>query len=312
VCVHWVMASESRPQDPDLIDRLGNRVAENVAAASDLDGRDPAFIKAIMPRLDAALRWFDPEVTGFENLPENGPMLIVGNHSGGVFMPDYWAFLREWVRQRGAESALHSLGFDLIFSTPGTGQFSRRMGCVPAGHDNAEALLSRGDAVLVYPGGDEDDYRPWTERHRIDLRHHEGFVRLALRTQVPVIPLVSHGSHDSLIVVFRGDELAHTLGLDRLRIHVLPIVFGPFGLAPLPAAGPPFPAKVISRICEPFDWSHYGPEAADDPEIVHRCYEEMQARMQENLDELVALLPHPVRARLSKAFGFDRLRKAFG
>jgi hypothetical protein len=76
------MASESRPQDPDLIDRLGNRVAENVAAASDLDGRDPAFIKAIMPRLDAALRWFDPEVTGFENLPENGPMLIVGNHSG--------------------------------------------------------------------------------------------------------------------------------------------------------------------------------------------------------------------------------------
>lgn len=263
-----------------------------------------------MPRLDVALRWFDPEVEGFEHLPERGPMLIVGNHSGGVFMPDYWAFLREWVRRRGAADPLHSLGFDLIFSVPGTQRFTRRMGCVPASPSNAEALLDRGSAVLVYPGGDEDDYRPWTDRHRIDLRHHEGFVRLALRRQVPVVPLVSHGSHDSLIVVFRGDELAHILGLDKLRIHVLPLVVGTFGVGLLPAVGPPFPAKVLSRVCEPLDWSHHGPEAADDPEIVHGCYEEMQTRMQENLDELVALLPHPVRARLAEAFGFDRLRAA--
>lgn len=263
-----------------------------------------------MPRLDVALRWFNPEVEGFEHLPARGPMLIVGNHSGGVFMPDYWAFLREWVRRRGAADPLHSLGFDLIFSLPGTQQFTRRMGCVPACPSNAAALLDRGSAVLVYPGGDEDDYRPWTDRHRIDLRHHEGFVRLALRRQVPVVPLVSHGSHDSLIVVFRGDELAHILGLDKLRIHVLPLVVGTFGVGLLPAVGPPFPAKVLSRICEPLDWSHHGPEAADDPEIVHECYEEMQARMQENLDELVALLPHPVRARLAEAFGFDRLKAA--
>ena len=211
------MDGDATPAEDSLIGRLGERVATNVEDASHHDDRDPAFIESIMPRLDFALRWFDPEVTGFEHLPESGPMLIVGNHSGGVFMPDYWAFLREWVRQRGAEAPLYSLGFDLIFSMPGTGQFSRRMGCVPARHANADELLERGSAVLVYPGGDEDDYRPWTDRHRIDLRHHEGFVRLALRRQVPVVPLVSHGSHDSLIVVFRGDELAHTLGLDKLR-----------------------------------------------------------------------------------------------
>ena len=306
------MATEATPADSSLIERLGARVASNVDDASRHQERDPAFIASIMPRLDAALRWFDPEVTGFEHLPDDGPMLIVGNHSGGVFMPDYWAFLREWVRRRGADAPLHSLGFDLIFSLPGAAQFSRRMGCVPARHANADELLENGASVLVYPGGDEDDYRPWTDRHRIDLRHHEGFVRLALRQQVPVVPLVSHGSHDSLIVVFRGDELAHTLGLDKLRIHVLPLVVGSFGVAPLPLMGPPFPAKVISRICEPFDWTHYGPDAADDPEIVHRCYEEMTMRRQENLDELVALLPHPVRARLAKAFGFDRLRAAIG
>lgn len=305
------MAAESSSTEASLLDRLGERLAANLDESAKPDDRDPAFIDALMPRLDIALRWFDPEVDGFEHLPATGPMLIVGNHSGGVFMPDFWAFLREWVRHRGSEEPLHSLGFDLIFSLPGTGQFSRRIGCVPASQANADELLERGGAVLVYPGGDEDDYRPWTDRHRIDLRHHEGFVRLALRRQVPVIPLVSHGSHDSLIVVFRGDELAHALGLDRLRIHVLPLVVGPLGMALLPAVGPPFPAKVISRICEPFDWSHYGPDAADDPEIVHRCYEEMHQRMQDTLDDLVAALPHPVRARLRKAFGFDRLAHLF-
>lgn len=287
--------------NPSLIDRLRGRLDEAADSASCFDDRDPDFIESIMPRLDRALRWFDPEVNGFEHLPAEGPMLIVGNHSGGIFMPDYWAFLREWVRHRGAEEPLHSLGFDLIFSMPGMGQFSRRLGCVPARHENADELLGRGGAVLVYPGGDEDDYRPWSERHRIELRHHEGFVRLALRHQVPVVPLVSHGSHDSLIVVFRGDELAHALGLDKLRIHVLPLVVGPFGLALFPAAGPPFPAKVLTRICEPLDWSHHGPEAADDPAIVHRCYDEMQERMQATLDELVEELPHPVRARLRSA-----------
>ena len=306
------MGSGSTASPTALIDQLGERVVSNAEAASATAHRDPAFIESVMGPLDLALRWFDPEVTGFEHLPDEGPVLIVGNHSGGVFMPDYWAFLREWVRRRGAAAPLYSLGLDFVFSMPGTRRFAARMGCVPARHANADELLEQGAAVLVYPGGDEDDYRPWTERHRVDLRHHEGFVRLALRRQVPVVPLVSHGSHDCLIVVFRGDEWAHALGLDKLRIHVLPLVVGSFGLALLPAAGPPFPAKVVSRLCEPFDWSHHGPDAADDPDIVHHCYEEMQMRMQENLDELVEALPHPVRARLTKAFGFDRLRAVLG
>lgn len=302
------MATQADRKGPSLLDRLSVGVERNVEHASDVhdDERDPAFIKSMMPRIDSALRWFDPEVTGFEHLPDDGRMLIVGNHSGGLFMPDYWAFISEWVRQRGAEAPLHSLGLDLIFSIPGAGAMSRRLGSVPARPRVADELLEAGGAVLVYPGGDEEDYRPWADRHKVDLRHHEGFVRLALRQQVPVVPLVSHGAHDSLIVIFRGDELAHRLGLDRLRVHVMPLVVGPFGPALFPAAGPPFPTKVVSRICEPIDWTHYGPEAADDPEIVHRCYNEMQERMQDTLDELVAELPHPLTSRVRKIIG-DRL-----
>lgn len=299
---------------PTRLERLGEAVhgrAEDAAHdAMVADGRDPEFVASLVPRIDLALKWFDPEVRGLERLPEEGPFLIVANHSGGLFMPDYWSFMSAWVHERGPEAPLYSLGFDLIFSIPGAADIGRRMGNVPGRHATAEELLRQGAAVLVYPGGDEDDYRPWTERHRIDLHGHMGFVRLALRSRVPVFPLVSHGSHDSLIVVFRGNELAHALHLDRFRIHVLPVVLGPVGPLLFPVAGPPLPAKVISQVCEPFDWSHLGPEAADDPEVVRHCYEEMLGRMQSNLDELVEEVPHPVRARLASMFGLRRGRPA--
>jgi 1-acyl-sn-glycerol-3-phosphate acyltransferase len=115
-----------------------------------------------------------------------------------------------------------------------------------------------------------------------------------------VLPLVAHGSHDVIIVLSRGETLAHRLGLDRLRINVLPLVAGPpWGVAPVQIPTWPLPAKVTVRVCEPLDWSGFGREAADDPTIVRHCYEEILGRMQANLDELVAVLPHPILARLS-------------
>ncbi len=280
-----------------LIDRLGERVERELNDNS--LGRDPTFITRMLPILDLALAYFDPEIHGFERLPAKGPTLIVGNHSGGIYMPDFWAFLRHWIRERGADEPLYSLGFDLMFSLPVVGAMVRRLGSVPASHANAAQLLERGHSVIVYPGGDEDDYRPWTERHRVDLHGRTGFVRLALRHQVPVVPIVAHGSHDVIIVLSRGEALARRLGLDRLRINILPLVAGPpWGIAPVQVPTWPLPAKVTVRVCEPVDWSRFGPDAADDPTVVRQCYEEILGRMQANLDELVAVLPHPVLARL--------------
>jgi 1-acyl-sn-glycerol-3-phosphate acyltransferase len=289
-----------------LIDRIGDRVQHSLG--EELLQRDPAFIARALPTIDFALRYFDPEVRGFEHLPSEGPFLVVGNHSGGIYMPDYWAFLRHWFKERGPEASIYSLGFDFLFSIPGVRSLARRFGSVPASHENAARLLAAGTPLLVYPGGDEDDYRPWTERHRVDLHGRTGFVRLALRNQVPVIPMVAHGSHDVIIVLARGDALAHRLGFDRLRINVFPVVLGPpWGIAPVQLPTWPLPAKVTVRVCEPIDWSAFGPEAADDPDIVRRCYEEILGRMQHNLDELVAELPHPVLTRLWSAVGLDRL-----
>jgi 1-acyl-sn-glycerol-3-phosphate acyltransferase len=99
------------------------------------------------------------------------------------------------------------------------------------------------------------------------------------------------------------------LGFNRLRVNVMPIVLGPpWGIAPVQLPTWPFPAKVTARVCEPIDWRHLGPVAADDPEIVQHCYEEVLGRMQANLDELVEQLPHPVLTRVSTALGLDRLK----
>jgi 1-acyl-sn-glycerol-3-phosphate acyltransferase len=281
-----------------LIDRLGERVERELH--HELSGRDPAFIARMLPVLDAVLAYFDPEVLGFERVPRTGPMLIVGNHSGGIYMPDHWAFFRRWIRERGVEEPLYSLGFDFLFALPGFSTLARRFGSVPASQANATRLLEQGESVIVYPGGDEDDYRPWTERHLVELHGRAGFVRLALRQQVPVVPMVAHGSHDAIIVVTRGDALARRLGLDRLRIKILPLVAGPpWGIAPVIVPTWPLPAKVTVQVCEPIDWSHLGREAADDPDVVRRCYDQIVEHMQANLDALVATHPHPILARIS-------------
>ena len=222
-------------------------------------------------------------------------------------MPDVWALASAMLERFGVERVIHALVFDFALAIPGFGAALRRFGAVPASMDNARRRSRRGAGVLVYPGGDWEAYRPWTERNRIDFHGHTGFVQLALREGVPVIPAVSHGSHDSLIVVSRGDAIGRALGLDRLRIQVFPFMVGvPFGVAPVFLPQMPYPAKVVVEVLEPVDWSHLGPGAADDPEVLHEAYEEITGRMQEALDRLVDEMPHPVATRLADATGVAR------
>ena len=232
--------------------------------------------------------YFAPEVRGVEKLPDEGPFLLVSNHSGGLLMPDAWALGTRLLARFGAERPIFGLMLDFAFAIPGFGTALRKFGALPASPEHAEQALSLDAGVLVYPGGDWEAYRPWTERNRIEFHGHDGFVRLALRRQVPVFPVVSHGSHESLIVVSRGDRLARLLGLDRLRINVFPILLGiPFGIGPMFVPNVPLPAKVLVEVLEPLDWSHLGRDAAHDPDVVRACYDEITTRMQQALDRLV-------------------------
>jgi 1-acyl-sn-glycerol-3-phosphate acyltransferase len=270
--------------------------------------RDPEFIRRQLPLVTRYVNYFSPEVLGQEHLPATGPVLVVGNHSNLFYMPDAWVVGLEVIRRRGLEQPAYALGYDLLFGIPFVGPFLRRIGAIPADGQAAEEGLANGALVLAYPGGDREACRPWTERDRVDLGGHRGFVRLALRTGVPVVPVVAHGSHDAIVVVSRGERLATALGLHRLRIHVFPILLAPYGLTTVVVPPLPMPAAITVEFLPPLDWSSHGPEAADDEDVVGRCYDEVSRIMQAALDRQHARNPHPVLRGLTSRLRPGRTR----
>ena len=258
--------------------------------------RDPAFLRAIRPILDLYAAYFRSEVRGFERLPDHGPLLVVGNHSGGQMPPDIPVLLTAWWRERGEDEPVYALFHHFLLGMPGVGPLLGRAGAIEAGPVDAEAILRSGGILFDYPGGDYDVFRPWWERNRIDFGDRLGFVRLALRTQAPIVPAVSVGTHETLIVLARGQHIAKRLGLDRMfRIKVMPLVFGPpLGLVPGGIPTWPLPAKITVELGEPMRWSDYGPDAAQDDVVVRKCYDEITGTMQGMLDRLAAERRFPI------------------
>ena len=256
--------------------------------------RDPAFIRRRIGAVDRYLHYFSPVVRGLDNLPRSGPVLLVGNHSCLFWMPDVFAVARAVSERRGLEIPSYALGYDFLFRVPGLGPVLERLGAIPARGDDAERALGAGALVLVYPGGDREAARPWSERDRIDFGGRRGFVRLALRTGVPVVPVVAHGSHHAIYIAARGERLARAVALDRLRIKVLPIFLTPIGITSVLRPPIPLPAAITVQFLPPFDWSRFGPGGAEDDAVVDACYDEITTAMQSALDRLAVELPHPV------------------
>jgi len=259
--------------------------------------RDPAFLRSVRPVLELFASYFRPEVRGFERLPRHGPFLVVGNHSGGQIPPDLPVLLTAWWRERGEEEPVYALFHSFFMGLPGVGPVMTRAGAVEAGPVEAEAILRDGGILIDYPGGDYEVFRPWWQRNRIQFGGRLGVVRLALRTGVPVVPAVSVGAHETLVVLARGERLARRLHFDKLfRLKVMPLVLGPpFGVVPGGIPTWPLPAKITVELCDPIDWpSRYGPDAADDDSVVRACYEELTSTMQCALDRLAAERRFPI------------------
>ena len=267
--------------------------------------RDTDFLAKIVPLMGLWSRYFDGEVRGLEHVPATGPVLLVGNHSGGALTPDTAIFFAAWYRARGLGSPLIGLAFDAAFGIPWFRELMRKIGEVPANRRNAARALELGLPVLVYPGGDHECFRPWTDRGRVDFAGRMGFVAMALRARVPVVPVVSHGGHHSICILTRGDWLGPLLGAERIRTTTFPLALQvPWGISPMLVPGVPFPAKITIEVGMPMPWSAYGPDAADDPAIVARCYHEITGRMQATLDRLAAEHPYPVLSRLRRLLPF--------
>ncbi|HET8977722.1 MAG TPA: lysophospholipid acyltransferase family protein [Solirubrobacteraceae bacterium] len=248
--------------------------------------RDPEYIERTLPalRLMSSL-YFRATVTGLENIPADGPVLLVGNHSGGTLIADTFVFAQSFYDHFGPDRSFHQLAHDLVFKLVGLRTLIQRYGTVPASPQNMKTALDRGSALLVYPGGDEETYRPSWESDQINFANRTGFVRLALEHGVPIVPVVAIGGQETALFLGRGRRLAHWLGLDRtLRLKVLPAVLGPpalFTVLDLPIRFP-LPAKITIEVMPPVDLRAELGSAAD----VRDGYRAVTGMMQETLSRL--------------------------
>jgi 1-acyl-sn-glycerol-3-phosphate acyltransferase len=276
----------------DLLSGVAELVKSRVPAA-DLDERDPDYIRESLPRLWLlASLYFRAEVRGLGNVPEEGPVLLVGNHSGGNLTPDTGVFTLAFSTYFGVERVFHQLAHNLVLSMPGL-SFLRKYGTVAASRDNARKALQAGAAVLVYPGGDYEVHRPSWEGRRVDFGGRKGFLALALEEGVPIVPVVSIGGQETALFLSRGERLAKLLALDRLfRLKVLPISLGlPWGINVGDMLGHvPLPAKITIEALPAIDLNR---EFGADPDL-DEVYDHLVRLMQETLDALAAERRFPV------------------
>lgn len=273
--------------------RLAGRFTRRLQA--NFDDRDPDYIREQLP-LQWLLSsiWFRGEVRGLGNVPEHGPVLLVGNHSGGNITPDTVIFGLAFQTYFGVERRYHQLAHNLVMAMPQTQLLRlRRFGTVAASHEHAEQALREGAALLVYPGGDWEVHRPSWESARIDFNDRKGFIRLALNADVPIVPVVSIGGQETALFLSRGEWLARLLGLDRmLRLKVMPIsIAAPWGLNVGDFfAHIPLPAKIT---IEALPAIHLREEFGEDPDV-DEVYRYVTGTMQDTLDALAAERRFPV------------------
>jgi 1-acyl-sn-glycerol-3-phosphate acyltransferase len=255
--------------------------------SADLDDRDPDFIREKLPLfwLMSSL-WFRGEVRHLENVPEDRPVLLVGNHSGGNLTPDSLVFTLAFSSYFGVERPFYQLAHNLVLASP-YGQLLRKFGTVSASPEHAEQALESGAALLVYPGGDWEVHRPIWESDKVDFNGRKGFIKLALKQNVPIVPVVAIGGQETSLFLSRGDHLAKLLRLDKLfRLKVLPIsIAAPWGLNVGDFLGHvPLPAKITVEVLPPIELRERFGRNPDLDEV----YDYVTAEIQAKLDELQA------------------------
>jgi 1-acyl-sn-glycerol-3-phosphate acyltransferase len=263
------------------------------ALTADLDDRDPDYIRDNLPlSWLAATIWYRSEVRNLGNVPEDGPVLLVGNHSGGNVAPEVITIPLAFSTYFGVERRFYQLAHNLVLASP-VGPYLKRWGTMAASHRHAEAALESGAAVLVFPGGDWEVHRPSWERNKIDFGGRKGFIKLALAQGVPIVPVVTVGGQETALFLSRGAWLARVTRADKyLRLKVIPISISlPWILNIGDLLGHiPLPAKITSEVLAPIDLrEQFGPE----PDL-DEVYEHVMRVMQETLDGLAAERRFPV------------------
>jgi 1-acyl-sn-glycerol-3-phosphate acyltransferase len=243
-------------------------------------GRDPVYAARIQPLLDFLYnRYFRVDTRGVDNVPDHGRALLVANHSGTL--PYDGAIMMHAVRSELGRD-VRPLVEDFVFHFPYLGTFINRIGGVRACQENAQRLLDDDQLVGVFPEGVKGIGKLYKERYKLQRFGRGGFIKLALRTRSPIVPVAIVGAEEIHPMLTKVTWLAKSMGVPYVPITPTFPWLGPLGLVPLPS-------KWFMRFGEPIDLAaEHGPEAADDRILVNRLAESVRGRIQDMIDEALA------------------------
>lgn len=284
-------------QSKSFIERL---LAKRVAAAMEPQPPNDTVLALQQPFYDLLNKYyFRLEVSGWERVPDRSS-LVIGVHSGGALTMDAWTLVYAWHKHFEGRRPLHGTAHDVLMATPGLGDYFRAVGVIAANRNSVGKALAMGEDVVIWPGGEVDSMRSWRKRDTAVLGGRKGFVRQAIRSGVPIVPVATVGGHDTVFVLSEGKWLAN-LGerigglKTKLRGANLPIISGfPFPLAvELLPAHLPLPAKIRTEILDPIEVDD-DPERVDDDAYVESIYKQVEADIQAGMDRLAAQRSFPV------------------
>lgn len=223
--------------------------------------------------------WFRAEWEGLEKIPLAGGALLVANHAGAI--PADAPTIMHGVEEELGRP-VYGLADYLFKSMPVVGTAWARGGGVAAHPDNAYRLLrDQQQLALVFPEGTKGTGKLYSERYQLRRFGRGGFVEIAMRAGVPVVPIVVVGSEEAMPIVAKSGLLARALGIPYVPLTANMLLLGPLGLLGY------FPAKFKLRVLDPV---YFDVPADQDIYPRSRVFEEAEAirqGMQRNLYEML-------------------------
>ncbi len=239
-------------------------------------GYDATFYARIRPLLRFLYqRWWRVELSGAENVPSTGRVLLVANHAGAMFPYDGF-MIGEGLAHSLPAGGRHvrPLVEDFVYHFPFLGPLVSAAGAVRASSANAERLLEREQAIVVFPEGAKGLGKYYRDRYRLQRFARGGFVSLALRTGAPLVPVAVIGGEEIHPVIAKWQLVARALNLPYFPVTPTFPWLGLLGLVPLPTKWRIIFGPAIDLAAE------HGREAHDDALLVNRLKERIRERIQ--------------------------------
>jgi len=224
-------------------------------------------------------RWFRAEWEGLEKIPRHGGALLVANHAGAI--PADAPVIMHGIEEELGRP-VYGLADNLFRSMPVIGTAWARGGGVPAHPDNAYRLLrDQQQLVLVFPEGTKGTGKLYSERYRLRRFGRGGFVEIAMRAGVPVVPITVVGSEEVMPILAKAPQLTKLLGVPYVPITANMLLLGPLGLVGY------FPAKLKLRVLDPVSFDVNPDQDRYPRSRVFEEAEEIRKRMQSSLYDML-------------------------